>query len=63
MYSMLDPQSHYHLEAIFVICAIHPPIHALFQSTDIYWALFFVLGTVVGAGDRAGNKTERSVIS
>ena len=55
---MLGPKSHYCLEVISIICTIHPSTHVLVQPINIYWATSLVLGTVLGAGDIAGGKTD-----
>ena len=55
---MLGPKSHYCLEVIPIICTIHPSTHVLVQPINIYWATSLVLGTVLGAGDIAGGKTD-----
>lgn len=54
---MLGPKSHYYVDIISTTRATHPSIHVLIQPTNIYWALSFVLGTVLDAGDIAGGET------
>lgn len=51
---MLGPKPHYYLDIIFIVCTTHQFTYVLIQSTNIYWAHSFMLGTVLGAEDMAG---------
>ena len=58
MYQVLGPQFHYHVEVRPIVCAFHPSMHTLLQTTNNYWACSLVLGTVLGVKHIAGGKTD-----